>query len=124
MLFGLVFSVLGGGRVVSPELLRYMLWLTLPAVLASTLLTVSTTATGWFSILRATFFISSALCVPVPVIIVSVLAWKFGFNVFTSQMILADLWLFGLWATFVALLSWSFALGYRYVHARREGLIR
>src|SRR2546427_9966994 len=70
-----------GGRVVSPELLRFMVDLTPVAIVVVTVGVVLTARGGWKDLLCKALLASFGACTPLPITVCAILAWMWGYPV-------------------------------------------
>ena len=98
-----------GGRLVSAELLRYMLDLTPLAIIITIIGTVWSHGRRWNDLIRRAIVTSFASCFPLPLLVSSVLMWRFGYDVFSQSGLLVLVCLLLLWTVVVAVLGWLLA---------------
>jgi ascorbate-specific PTS system EIIC-type component UlaA len=102
--FAAVFDRLGG-RVVSAELLRFVLLLTPIAILVAAVGALVAAEHGWKGVMVGGFLTSLWACVPLPVIVCLVLAHRYGYDGSAGDFAVLVI-LFVLWALAVAVSSW------------------
>jgi len=109
-----------GGRLVSPEFLRYGLDLTPLAIIVTTIGTLWTTDHSWKKFIFGALATSFFACVPLPLVISCILMARFGHDVFSlsSLPVLAGILL--IWSLVVALSSWLLSLGLAFLFHRNK----
>jgi len=98
------------GRMYSPELMRYLLLLT-PLIFLVTILGAAANARGdWISSARGAFLTALAACVPLPMVVCTVLGWSDRqWGALAPESFLALVVLFSVWAVVVAIPGWLVA---------------
>jgi len=114
LLFGGVPCAIGfsrlSGHLYSPELMRYLLFLTPVVVLVVILGTMANSSGNWISSARRAFVTALAACIPLPVVVCTVLGWPIQrWGVFAPENLLVLVGLFLVWALVVTILGWLVA---------------
>ena len=106
---GIGFSRLSG-RLYTPELMRYLLFLTPVVFLVTVLGAVANTTGNWISLTRRAFLAALAACVPLPIVVCTVLGWSDRrWGAFAPENSLVLVGLFSVWAVVVAIPGWLVA---------------
>jgi hypothetical protein len=97
-----------GGRVVSAELLRFVLLLTPIAIIVAVVGALLGAERGWKGLLVGGLLTSLWTCVPLPSFVCLVLVSRYGYDVFPSNLAaLVEIFVF--WALAVGVSSWLLA---------------
>jgi hypothetical protein len=104
--FGVLLGILGLGALSS----KLVLWLAPVAVILGALGANLSVNRGWFSILWRAFLTSFSVCVPVPILVWTLLAWRAGYEVFDTRNFPMVLMIFVMFAVVITVPSWVLAL--------------
>ena len=108
---GIAFRTLGS-RIVSPNLLGCMLLFTPLGLLVATLVGIFSGITGWKKVMYRTFWASLGICLPIPTIVWSLVAWRYGYRIFTFDSLPYIVYILTIWALILTVSSWVLALLY------------
>jgi hypothetical protein len=118
---GVVLSRLPG-REFSPELLRYLLFLTPVALLVAILGTLAGVDSRALYLARRALLTALSACLPLPLMVLTTLGFQGrGLDVFAPENFLGVLLILGMWAFAVALPAWLVGLVFNIADKRRAG---
>lgn len=109
---GFGFHRLGGGRVISPELLRFIVDLSPIAFFVAILGAVSGDTTKSKDLLGRACLTSLTACVPIPTWICSSTASHFGYDAYSAENFLPLIIVFLAWAIVSTTCAWLLSLSY------------